>query len=209
MERLSQPSRPRQSVRPIGLRGPSKLPTGPRLYSGQPERRGAGAGPPPEGFVGGSTSGSEWIAYAAAAKVMNDPPDPRQPSPGGGYWGGVSWGYQIPILGTYTRELGSAVADYIFYGPRIDIIVRLQTRRFNEGFGASKTGLDQLQRAQLGRMGIVVDIWEGGFMDADPDNRDKLNSGPVLQAACAIMRDAISSVERGSPIFLGTSQARG
>jgi hypothetical protein len=205
MERLSQPSRPRQSVRPIALRGPSKLPTGPRLYSAAPVRRGAGAGDPPVGFVGGSTSASEWIAYVAAAKVTNDPPDPRQPP----YWGGASWGYQIPLLGTYTRELGSAVADFIFYGPHMDIIVRLQTRRFHEGFGADKTAADLKQRGELGTRGIVIDLWEGAFMDADPENRDKLHSSPVLQAACAIMRDALSVTERGSPIFLGTSQSRG
>jgi hypothetical protein len=205
MERLQAPSRPRQSVRPIGLRGPAKLPTGQRMYAMAPERKGAGAGPPPEGFVGGGTSGSEWIAYVALAKVMNDPPDPRQPP----YHGGVSWGYQIPLLGTYTRELGSAVADYIVYGPHVDIIIRLQTRRFHEGFGATKSGLDVLQRAELNTRGIVIDIWEGDFMDADPGNQDKLNSSPVLESACAVMRDAISVTERGSPIYLGTSQARG
>lgn len=205
MERLQAPSRPRQSVRPIGLRGPAKLPTGPRMYAMAPERRGAGAGPPPPGFVGGSTSNSEWIGYVAMAKVMHDPLDPRQPP----FFGGVSWGYQIPLLGTYTRELGSAVADYIVYGPHEDIIIRLQTRRFHEGFGATKTGLDVLQRSQLAERGTVVDVFEGTFMDADPGNKDKTNSSPVLEAACAVFRDAIAGTERGSHIYLGTSQARG
>jgi hypothetical protein len=121
----------------------------------------------------------------------------------------VSWGYQIPLLGTYTRELGSAVADYIIYGPREDIIIRLQTRRFHEGFGAAKTGADVLQRAQLGSRGIVIDVFEGTFLDADPGNKDKMNSSPVLEAACAVFRDAISTTERGNPITLGVSQARG
>ncbi len=201
----SPPQRPRQSVRPIGLRGPSKLPTGQRLYSQSPVRKGAGAGQPPTGFVGGSTSGTEWIAYLALAKVLKDPIDPRKPP----FWGGSSWGYQIAMLGTYTRELGSAVADYVYYGPRVDLIIRLQTRRFHEGFGPSQQGGDVLQRTLLSGNGIVVDIWEGDFIDADPSNRDKLNSAPVLQAACAVMRDAISVTERGSPIFLGTSQSRG
>jgi hypothetical protein len=175
------------------------------MYSRAPERKGAGAGPPPPDFVGGTTSGSEWIAYFALAKVLKDPPDPRQPP----FFGGVNWGYQIPVGGTFTRELGSAVVDYVYYSPHGQIFIRLQTRRFHEGLGPAQQGYDVLQRSLLGTQGIVVDVYEADFIDADPTVAKPYESDVVLQAACAVMSDAIRLTERSSPIFLGTSQARG
>lgn len=204
---LAKLPRPRPIVSRVPTQGISRLPTGPRLYSGEPLRLGAGAGEPPPGFVRATTSASEWVLYVAFAKVLKDPENPRQPP----YFGGVTWAYQLPLLGTFTRELGSAVADYVIYRPRSDkkIIVRLQTRFFHEGHGPVTQGYDVLQRALLETQGDVIDVFEGSYMDADPAVKDKLSSNSVLQAACGVAHDTLNLIERLSPIVAGTSQARG
>jgi len=206
MERLAQPLkpiRPRGEARPIGLKRPATLPTGWRQFSRAPERRGAGAGDPPPGFVGPTTSGSEWIVYVAMAKVLHDPPDPRQPP----FFGGKDWGYQIGILGTFTRQLGSAVVDFVYYAPHERIFIRLQTERFHEAFGAAQTGYDVIQRALLGEQGRVVDIYESRFIHADARGGNPLYSSAVLQAACIAVKEALGLIEYGNPISLGTSVA--
>lgn len=202
--RLSPLKRPKQAARPIGLRRPATVPQGPRLFS-RPEKRIAGAGDPPPGFVGPTTSASEWIVYTAFAKVLRDPPDPRKPP----FFGGRDWSYQIGILGTYTRQLGSAVVDFVYYGPRERIFIRLQTERFHEAFGPAQQAYDVIQRALLGQQGIVRDIWESSFLYADPTADSPLHSDAVLQAACIQVKNALGLIEKGSPITLGTSRSRG
>jgi hypothetical protein len=201
---LTPIKRPRQSARPIGLRRPATAPRGPRLYS-RPEARVAGAGEPPPGFVGPTTSRSEWICYVAFAKVLRDPPDPRQPP----FFGGTNWGFQIGVLGTYTRQLGSAVVDFVYYAPRERVFIRLVTERFHEAFGPAQQAYDVIQRALLGSQGRVVDIFESHFLYADPATKDPLYSDAVLEAACVQVKNALGLIEQGNLVTLGTSRSRG
>lgn len=181
--------------RPPRLRRPSRLPTGPRLYrlSTDPTRI-VGPGEAPTGFVGATTSKSEWIIYWALAKVLGDPPDPRRPP----YFGGRDWGYQIAALGAFTRQLGSAVIDFVVFRPEEQIGIRIQTSRFHDAAGPTQQGYDALQVVALGRRYRVIDIFEQDFID-----------DPTGQAAVVVVKEALGLTQRAPTISTGRSTAKG
>jgi len=146
MPALKKPTR--QAVRP----------TGPRLYGlGTAPRRVGGPGEPPPGFVGATTSKSEWFVYWALAVVFNDPPADRLRTPP--YYGGKDWGYQVAVDGG-RRSKGGSVPDFFVYLPSDILILRLSTERFHYFAGPVKQAYDEFQRGGLERLGSVVDIYE-------------------------------------------------
>lgn len=160
-------------------------------------RRTGGPGDPPPGFVGATTSLSEWLIYWAFARIFNDPEDPRQPNEGGNYYGGKDWNYQ-EATGAFTRQLGSAVIDFLFYANRQRLAIRVQTQRFHEQAGSEKQGLDILQVIQLESQGYTVqDIFESDFIKDDNG-----------QAAIVVVKEALGMIQRVSTITSGRSTAR-
>lgn len=196
LERLPTPKRHGAGLaRPTRLSGPSARPAGPRLYS-QPGQEIGGPGPAPPGFVTGATSGSEWFIYWALATVYDDPQDPRKPP----FWGAASgkWVYQKAALGTYTRQLGSAVVDFVVYTPHDRIGLRIQTSYFHASTGAFAQGLDMLQRVALADVMTVEDLYDQDFI-----------TDPTGEAAVIIVKSALGLIERPNVLTSGRSTARG
>lgn len=157
------------------------------------QRIGAGPGNPPPGFVGATTSLTEWIFYWAMAKVFHDPVDPRKPP----FFGGRDWGYQL-ATGAFTRQIGSAVIDFVFYANRVRVAIRIQTARFHDAVGALKQGYDRIQLVTLQSQGWrVQDVYEMDFIH-DPSG----------QAAVIVAKEAIGLIQRPSTITTGRSEAR-
>ncbi len=159
----------------------------------QKVHRTGGPGDPPVGFVGATTSIDEWRIYWAAARIFNDPVDPRKPP----FFGGRDWGYQL-ATGVVTRERGSSVIDFVFYFQRQRIAVRVVTPRFHEQAGSKKQGLDALQAIQLESLGFTVqDIYSQDFIKDDNG-----------QAAIVVLKEALGMMQRVSTITGGRSTAR-
>jgi hypothetical protein len=183
-----------EAKRPPVLRRASRLPTGPKLYR-------LNTAPaqldlflvPPRDFVTATTSAPEWAAYNALAHIFQDPQNPRKPP----YFGGADWNYQEAVLGTYTRQLGSAVLDFVVFRPYERIGIRIVTSRFHEAAGAKQQGYDALQVVTLGRQFRVVDVYESDLI-----------SDPTGQAAIIAMKRAIGLLASTDRIRAGTSQAR-
>lgn len=186
----------RDLVRPPTLRTPTVLPEGPRLYK---EARDKGyRGPvsaPPAGFVGATTSVTEWMIYWAIAKVLGEPADPRQP-PFIGY--PPLWYYQSEQFGG-RRMAGGAVVDFVVSGGRggrgRDIGFRLQTERFHLYASAEVHFKDQAQLWQLSASMQVIDIYDQDFLN-DPSG----------QAAIVAVKDALAGRTEPNPISDGTTQ---
>lgn len=144
-----------------------------------PVREGAGPGPPPVGFVGGTNSATEWMVYWAFTKLIG--PE------------GVDWTYQESFAGG--RHIpGGAVADFVLYMPRQEIIVRVQTWRFHFALGSDKIETDIDQKINLTIFGevITIDVYEQTFIN-DP-------SGAAVLAVCA---DAMKGIEWPNPLATG------
>jgi hypothetical protein len=167
---------------PRELRGPSEL----KLWV-EPERN-VGPGDAPAGFVQATTSKSEWIAYWALAKVMQDPPDPRNPP----YYGGQTWGYQVALDGGRSRK-GGSVADFIVWLPSEPIVIRLVTERFHVAAGPTKTALDRAQAFRLEKYASVRDLYEQDII-ADRTG----------EAACRKVVELLGGRERINPALAGT-----
>lgn len=190
---------PRSEQRPAKLPALRNLPVihglGPEVLGlRHPVARiGDGPGDPPPGFVGATTSKSEWLIYWAMARIFNDPPDPRRPP----FFGGRDWGYQL-ATGEYVRQRGSSVIDFVFYANTMRIAIRIQTQRFHDAAGALKQGYDRIQVAVLESQGWrVQDLYEDDFI------RDE--SG---QAAVIVTKEALGLIQRPSTVTTGRSEAR-
>ena len=182
---------------------PPKLPKAPVVRALGPEFAGGrrpatvvfGPGEAPPGFVGPTTSRSEWVCYWALAKIENDPVDPRTPP----FFGGRNWSYQRAVLGDWLRAPGSAILDFLYYTNRGRIGIRIQTRYFHVAQPPQQKAFDRLQRARLEQNGIrVSDVYEDDFID-DPSGR----------AAILVLKEAIGLRERLDPIASQRSLARG
>lgn len=157
----------------------------------------AGPGERPPGFPG---TLDEWYFYFGMAKALNDPPDYRTP-PGNRFYGGVDWGYQIPVGGAYVRAPGSAVPDFVSYGTRglHRVAIRIVTPYFHEGKGAQVQGYDQLQLMDIERNGYtVIDVFSSDYM------RDPTGAAAVIAA-----KQAVGLTQRTSTIRTRRSTARG
>lgn len=149
-----------------------------------------GPGEPPPGFVGPTTSKSEWWLYWASAKVFNDPKDPRQQP----YWGGEAWGYQVAANGG-RHVPGGAVVDFIYYLPGEVIGVRLQTYRYHETAGPTVTAYDRAQLASLARWMTIKDVFEQDIMQDSTG-----------ESACRRLVEVLGGKKRIGPAASGTTR---
>ena len=157
MERLAQ-----KMTRPPHIRGFTVFSTGPRLLGlARDPHIIAGPGTPPAGFVGPTTSASEWVVYWAIAKVFDDPENPRLPP----FGGGRDWSYQQSVEGG-RRERGGSVVDYVLFLPGEKIGLRLQTERFHYMAGPKKQSYDIIQQNNLSRFMTIRDIFELDILPA-------------------------------------------
>ena len=174
----------------------ARIPTGKKVYHQQPQYTG-GPGAPPQGFVVGQTSASEWNVYWALAKVLKEPMDPRQPP----FVGGPPyWAYQVPYLGAYTRAPGSAVVDFVVYqgsGVNGAVAMRLQTLRYHYLTDAAKQAFDLIQLTGLLKVSLVVDLVETDFLG------DATGAKYVANA-----KKGLNLIQTLSPIYGGTDPRR-
>lgn len=138
----------------------------------------SGPGEPPEGFVRGSTSLSEWILYWALTKILGPEGD--------------VWEYQQSMQGG-RHLLGGAVVDFVIYQGAVVLGIRLQTYRFHLSADAKKqaTDLDQFL-ALSGPEVIIIDVFE-----------DDIIKDETGQAAIRIVLDIINRRERINPLASG------
>lgn len=183
-----------RNPRPKPLRKPSARPTGPRLYrlETKPQRSGVGPGEPPTGFLATDLHGSrtEWWVYWALAKVLHDPPDPRQPP----FVGGSTWGYQ-KATSPFTRSVGSQVLDFVVFTGRKTIGIRVDTERYHIFTTATQQAKDFYLTTNERAVDQIVSIYDQDFL-GDPTGR----------AVCAAVADAIKGIQRYSPIRTGTAR---
>ena len=189
---MERPRQPKTPAKPAKIRTPAVKPYGPSyLRSITKETYISGPGEPPELFLGGQNSATEWIAYWALAKVFDDPKDPRKPP----YFGGRDWGYQIDRLGGYVRAVGSAVIDFVVYLGHTMLGIRIQTERFHIFTASRQQGYDMLQRAELERSGMqVVDVYDTDLL-GDPSGAK----------AVIAMKRAIGMIEPLNPVISGSA----
>lgn len=171
-------------------RRPTALPTGPRMYrlTRSSTVSYGGPGPAPPGFKVASTSASEWIFYWAAMKVLDPRRDPRQPP----FQGGELWLYQSSELGAFTRQLGSAVVDFLFKTQFPYLAVRIQTFRFHLSASTFKQAYDQKQLEALMGKFNVIDIFEGDYI-----------GDATGQAAIKLVLETLKLQQRQNPISAG------
>lgn len=160
----------------------SLMPWGPReLGLGlTTANQGSGPGEPPAGFVGGTTSKTEWYVYWALEKILG--PE------------GYTWSYQQSYQGG-RHVPGGSVVDFVIYNPKQTILCDVQTWEFHFAQGSQKMSRDFEQREGLGVVGgeeIVVNVYEQYFIN-DPSGK----------AVMSVMLDCIAGVEWPSPVSTG------
>lgn len=144
----------------------------------KPEQQ-TGPGEPPEGFVIGSTSKTEWYFYWALEKVLGPP----------GY---ETWEFQQSMQGGRSM-LGGSVVDFVIYQPTRMIGVRLQTYRFHLSASVHKQAHDYEQYLALSSPDlIVIDVFEDDIIHDDTG-----------QDAIKIVLEVISGQERLNPLATG------
>lgn len=119
---------------------------------GAKTQQASGPGEPPEGFVGGTTSKSEWYLYWALTKVLG----PEEEG---------DWSYQNSMLGGRSTK-GGAVVDFVIDMNPIFLGIRLQTHQFHLfDTGYQKTS-DREQLIALSDWDfIVIDVYENQFIE--------------------------------------------
>lgn len=180
-------------AKPATLRHKALKPTGMKFIP-KMEMIIGGYGDPPNGFLNGQNSLTEWIFYWAMAKVYNNPKgnDVRLPPFYGGW---PDWGYQVAELGGFVRAPGSAVIDFIVYQGRTIIGIRIQTERFHIFTDSRRQAYDQLQQASLERNGLtVIDIYD-----------TELLGDPSGQKAVIAAKRAIGRLEKLNPVIARTA----
>jgi len=160
-------------------------PTGSRVLGLGKDVKNVGGGPgdAPAGFVGGTTSLSEWYIYWALLQVRGPEGDEG------------AWAYQESFLGG-RHIIGGAVVDFILYEDDYYIGLRIQTYYFHlaspEGSVKQANDLEQKIRLQDGNDLIIIDIYEQNFIHDD--------SG---QAAIEQVLKAMQLVEEYNPRLTG------
>lgn len=160
----------------------SLFPTGLRILGigTKTPNPGNGPGEPPAGFVGGTTSKTEWYVYWALKRLLG--PE------------GYSWSYQQSYQGG-RHSPGGSVVDFVIYNPHQTILCRVQTWEFHFARGANKMTDDFEQKESLFSINgeeIVIDVYEQYFIDDETG-----------QKVMEVMTDCIAGVEWPSPIATG------
>lgn len=185
----------RDVARPAVLKTPPALPKGPSLY--REPKYGGYKGPtdePPPGFVGATTSRTEWMVYHAMSRVLGVPEDPRQ----GPFIGAPGvWSYQ-KAWDDGRRSPGGSVIDFMVYGGAksdTDVAFRVQTEFFHLYASADQQAHDLTQLGRLSEYMRVVDIYDQDFQ-WDPTN----------QACIILIKEALAGNTFPNPINNGTTQ---
>ena len=147
-----------------------------------------GPGDPPPGFVGGTTSRSEWPIYWAIAKVIGAPKDPRQPPFSGDP--GV-WSYQKQFLGG-RQEAGGAVIDFVVKWGVEFVAMRVQTHHYHVFVSATQQAYDWHQRSHLQKYDRVMDLYEQNFI------WDRSGKAAILS-----VRKALANEPEPNPLMTG------
>lgn len=197
MERISRLgnapkfSVPRGQVRPPRLRRLPIATRGPRWYEHVRQAiHTGGPGLPPPNFVTGTTSGDEWTWYWASMRVLDPGRDPRQPP----FYGGRLWQFQSPELGSYTRQLGSAVVDFLYETQYPPLVVRIVTYYFHLAAPPAQQAKDQMQKVQLAGRFDVVDVSSSAYI-----------GDTTGQTAIIMVKEALSLIRRQDPLTAGSA----
>ncbi len=181
---IARPGRP-------GMRKNAWRKYGPRLYrlSEDPEQVG-GPGKPPEAFLSGKTSASEWPLWWAMAKIWGVPTDPRR-GPFEGDFGGI-WGYQryFPIQGA----TGKTNVDFVYYGKGHFIGIRVQSEHFHLATDAAQQALDEWLGGHNYGVSQIVDVYEQDYL-----------SDLTGASACKVMADACRGIQNAGPLRKGNT----
>ncbi len=190
------PRNRRDIPRPPSLKRPASLPTGPRLFR-PPKDKGyiSQTTTPPDGFVIGSTSRTEWMIYHAMSKIFGVPENPRQ----GPFYGAPGvWDYQKNAIGG-RRMPGGAVIDFVVYpGLKTNgrlYAFRIQTEYFHNYADSEKQASDLLQSWRLAEYYAVVDLYDYEFA-----------SDPTNQAAIILVKRALNGETFSPPGSTGVVQ---
>lgn len=133
------------------------IPTGSRILAlgQQVPTIGAGPGLAPEGFVGGTTSQTEWYVYWALEQIRGPEGEVGR------------WDYQSSMLGG-RHMVGGAVIDFVLYEDDYQIGLRIQTFYFHlaspQGSYKQSSDLEQKIRLNDGTDLYVVDIYEQDYI---------------------------------------------
>jgi len=161
------------------------------LRSG-PDQVGEGPGEPPYGFVGGTTSRSEWFLFWAFQKILGPPGQgPRE----------YTWEYQQSFQGG--RHIpGGSVVDFVVYTPLYTVLCRLVSYYYHHAAGSEKQASDFEQRVRLGESSdnslVVIDVYEEDFIHDETG-----------EAAIEVAKLAIAGVEMPNPIATGSVMDNG
>lgn len=111
----------------------------------------SGPGDPPDGFVGGTTSKTEWYIYWALTKVLG----PEEEG---------EWSFQNSMLGGRSTR-GGAVVDFVVNMEPMYIGLRVQTFQYHFSDNSYQKMHDREQLFALSDWDfIVVDILESDFI---------------------------------------------
>ena len=151
-----------------------------------PATIGDGPGEPPHGFVGGTTSRSEWFLYWAFTKLLGPPGTGARD---------YTWEYQQSFQGG--RHIpGGAVVDFVIYTPMYTVLCRLVSFYFHFAAGSGKQASDLEQRIRLSESSdnslVVIDVYEEDFIHDETG-----------EAALRVASLAISGIEMPNPIATG------
>lgn len=174
---------------------PSRVPIRPRgekQYTAAPLRV-TGPGNPPNGFLGGQNSATEWVVYWAMWQVFKEPGDVRQGPFSGSPTG--KWSYQAFFQGG-RRVRGGSVIDFLVYaGVGTSIAIRVQTERYHIFVDSATKAYDRMQVTNLGKETEVVDLYEQDFI------------GDRTGTACILaLKNIVSGMHEADPTVGGTAR---
>lgn len=166
---------------PKGPRGRSLINYGPAV-AGMQYKTAQASGPnalPDDMFMGNQRTLSEKYLYWALLKLL------------GPEWEG-RWEYQGHSAAN-SQVRGFARVDFIIFGSRYDIGVRVQTYRFHMNVDPRKQAYDEEQLLALtGRYFTVIDVFEQDYIHDDTG-----------QAAIQVMLEVINNRQRQNPLATG------
>jgi hypothetical protein len=189
LARTIVPFEPEEQPRGIPLRayGPKSLPFQTQPYVVK------GPGEPPDGFDTATTSAEEWTClYWPLAKVMRDPPDPRQPP----FIGGRQWKYQHPFSGGRLSRGGQVIDAEVDFGGR-RIAIRLMTSLYHAQAKREQQVKDMVGKVALSKFDRVCDIWTQAVIHDETG-----------EAACQAVADCLRAKETPDPFTWGFRPTR-